>query len=122
MKYIIAVSTGVSSESNSTALISMLPAVKSSSAASASSKSTQLVSILPTPTASNPPSTSVPPTKVTDAPIIQTTSAAAPTTPRGRQFDGASFAGGIILGVVLTVIFIFAFKWWQTRNKSYHSL
>ena len=39
-----------------------------------------------------------------------------------RKFDGASFVGGIILGAFLTVIFILVCKWWQGRNKSYHSL
>lgn len=112
MKYNIVVSTGVScTNSSKTTMIPMMSAVRSSSASL-----NQTSSLSPTRTATTPPSTS--------ASTMQTTSpitTPAPTT-HGRQFDGASFAGGIILGVVLTVIFIFAFKWWQARNKSYHSL
>lgn len=55
----------------------------------------------------------------TNVPILQTTSK---PTESGRKFDGASFVGGIILGIVLAVIFILVYKWWQGKNKSYHSL
>ena len=104
--------TEASSEVTSTTTITMQPAMNSTS--TTPSQTTQAASILPTATATTPASTTTQPATVTQVPTP------APTS--GRKFDGASFVGGIILGIVLTGIFIFAFKWWQTRNKSYHSL
>lgn len=74
------------------------------------------------------PSATLPttPTSTPSTPHVKPASIAAPTTAApassGRKFDSASFIGGIILGMVLTAILILAYKWWQKRNKSYHSL
>ena len=80
------------------------------------------VTVSPTSTFSTTPTSTPsasPATQATMAsPVVPTTAPAS----GGRKFDGASFIGGIILGMVLTAIFILAYKWWQKRNKSYHSL
>ncbi|KAJ7385673.1 hypothetical protein OS493_013699 [Desmophyllum pertusum] len=84
------------------------------------SPSITTTAIVISPTKSEPvtPATSTATTGApTQVPVVQPTTAST-----GRQFDSASFFGGIILGIVITVILIFAFKWWQSRNKSYHSL
>lgn len=74
-----------------------------------------------------PSTTTTPiPSSTSTKPTPTTTSAPVTTEPgtkeSSRKFDGASFVGGIILGAFLTVIFILVCKWWQGRNKSYHSL
>lgn len=94
--------------------------VKSSS----TSPSNQTITPVPITITATPATSTTLPTSSPTQP--GTTSTKAPITPTstssGRRFDGASFFGGIVLGAVLVVIFVFAYKWWQTRNKSYHSL
>ncbi|XP_068698082.1 sialomucin core protein 24-like [Montipora foliosa] len=77
----------------------------------ASTKSTSISSI--STKASTAASTT--PTTATQHPSKGPTSASS-------KFDAGSFVGGIFLGLVLAAIFVFAFKWWQSNKKSYHSL
>ncbi|CAH3126344.1 unnamed protein product [Porites lobata] len=107
-------STGtVSSESSIVPVIITSPATADTKSTSKIASTT----VSPTTTSSTTPTstTSTPPPKASIVPTAARISS-------GRKFDGASFIGGIILGMVLTAIFILAYKWWQKRNKSYHSL
>lgn len=112
--------TGVRFAAGSTNLITGTSTVKSSS----TSPSNQTITPVPVTITATPVMSTTLPTSSPTQP--GTTSTKAPITPTstssGRRFDGASFFGGIVLGAVLVVIFVFAYKWWQTRNKSYHSL
>lgn len=111
---------GVCFAEDSTNLITGTSTVKSSS----TSPSNQTITPVPITITATPAMSTTLPTSSPTQP--GTTSTKAPITPTstssGRRFDGASFFGGIVLGAVLVVIFIFAYKWWQARNKSYHSL
>ena len=96
--------------------------IDTSPATADSTSAIKIVSATVSPTMSTTPTSTPsasPSTTQTPSPVVQTT--AAPSS-GGRKFDGASFIGGIILGMVLTAIFILAYTWWQKRNKSYHSL
>jgi len=70
------------------------------------------------------------PTKASTSPstsrsTIPTTSSTSSTqhpTTKGRKFDAGAFFGGLFVGLVIAGVVGFAFKWWQSRKKSYHSL
>lgn len=98
----------------------MTPSIIPVTSAATTSQTTPVASISSTATEPVTAASIIANPTQTQVPIVQPTCAT--PAPEGRKFDSASFIGGIILGIALTGIFIFAFKWWQSRNKSYHSL
>ncbi|KAK2558091.1 hypothetical protein P5673_019666 [Acropora cervicornis] len=77
-------------------------------------------SVIPTST-STVPSTSSSST-ITTTSSTSTTQHPKTKNPKGRKFDAGAFFGGLFVGLVLAAVVGLAFKWWQSRNKSYHSL
>lgn len=108
-------STGTVSSENTT-----VPAIVTSPAPADTKSTSKIASTTVSPTTTS----STTPTSTPSTPHAKPASIFAPTTaaPASRKFDGASFIGGIILGMFLIAVFILAYKWWQKRNKSYHSL
>lgn len=65
--------------------------------------------------------TLMPPSQTTPAKIVST---ARPESNKGtgREFDGLSFFGGMILGATICVVLFFALKYYRAKKRSYHSL